>query len=424
MSGQRQVSPYSESRIPTSRGTVRLRVYRDSDGSEPMAVIAGDVKPERTAVRIHSACFTSENLGSLKCDCREQLNFALEYISRECGVVVYLPQEGRGIGLGDKIRAYSLQEEGYDTLEANRRLGLPVDARTYESAALILRDLGIRSVRLITNNPRKIESLCGQGIQVVERIPVNIPANEHSCNYLATKYNLMGHFSAEGRHVQAATDNVRGKLRGLSRPLIHINCAVNESGGWCHSADATARFSCPVDWRRVHGLREQYDAVAVGGRTWILDKPRLTARAEHLGREPFRQPARVIFAGGQRWQERGAGELVVVTSACHAGADSARIVASAGRDLRDPLNALFDLGIRSMLVEGGPTLAGSFLAQGFADCITVFVRTECEYSAESAARVALPGLPSRVSVSRLGEGTLISHHRAATMANAASSRGI
>jgi GTP cyclohydrolase II/3,4-dihydroxy 2-butanone 4-phosphate synthase/GTP cyclohydrolase II len=200
-----RVSLYSEAKIPTPRGALRLRVYRESGGGEPMAVIAGDPLPqEGTVVRIHSACFTSENLGSLKCDCREQLNFALEYISRERGVVVYLPQEGRGIGLGDKIRAYALQEKGYDTMEANRRLGLPDDARTYESAAWILRDLGIRSVRLITNNPRKMESLSSHSIRVVDRIPVNIPANEHSRRYLATKYTLMGHFAGEERHVHLA----------------------------------------------------------------------------------------------------------------------------------------------------------------------------------------------------------------------------
>lgn len=200
-----RLSLYSQAKIPTVWGALQLRVYRGPDGCEAMAAIAGDALPaERAVVRIHSACFTSESLGSLKCDCREQLQFALEYISRHGGVLIYLPQEGRGIGLGDKIRAYALQEQGYDTIEANRLLGLPADARTYEAAAVILRDLGVRSVRLITNNPRKIESLSNQGIPVVERIPVNISANEHSREYLETKYSLMGHLAGEDHLVRAA----------------------------------------------------------------------------------------------------------------------------------------------------------------------------------------------------------------------------
>jgi riboflavin biosynthesis pyrimidine reductase len=162
----------------------------------------------------------------------------------------------------------------------------------------------------------------------------------------------------------------------------------------------------------VHALREQYDAVAVGGRTWNLDQPRLTARAEHLGREPLRQPARVVFAGGQCREARGGGRLFVVTSS-QAGAEGAHIIRSGGRDLKEPLNTLFELGMRTILVEGGPTLAGSFLAQEFADRITVFVRTERPQRAEGASHLALPGLPLRVSAAPLGEGFLVSHQRVA-----------
>lgn len=197
------MSCYGQAKIPTIWGTLQLRVYRGAKGCEATAAIAGEELPaEKTVVRIHSACFTSENLGSLKCDCREQLHFALEYISRHGGVLVYLPQEGRGIGLGNKIRAYALQEQGYNTVEANHRLGLPADARSYAVAAAILQDLGVRSVKLITNNPSKIQSLDRLGIPVVERIPVNISANEHSREYLATKYSLMGHFAGEDHSIQ------------------------------------------------------------------------------------------------------------------------------------------------------------------------------------------------------------------------------
>lgn len=184
--------------LPTRFGPMALRTYRSGNGSEPVAIISGEVRGrEHLPVRVHSACFTAENVGSLRCDCREQLDFAMEYVARESGVVIYLHQEGRGIGLARKIQAYALQEQGHDTVEANSLLGLPEDARTYEDAALILRDLGVRSVQLITNNPHKIESLRELGVVVTGRIAVVIPANRHSEPYLRTKFTRMGHISDE-----------------------------------------------------------------------------------------------------------------------------------------------------------------------------------------------------------------------------------
>lgn len=183
-----------ERKLLTRFGQFTFRVYEAADGSEPIAMISGDVRGnEDVPVRIHSACFTSENVGSLRCDCKEQLEFAMQYISREGGVLVYLHQEGRGIGLARKIQAYALQEQGHDTVEANHLLGLPEDARTYEDPALILEDLGVRSIRLITNNPRKITALEEMGVAVRGRIPVVIPANQFSAPYLHTKFTRMGH---------------------------------------------------------------------------------------------------------------------------------------------------------------------------------------------------------------------------------------
>jgi len=188
------LSFYGESHLPTHFGRMRVRVYRDSDGDEPVAIVHGEVRDlENVPVRVHSACFTSETLGSLRCDCREQLEFAMEYVAREDGIVLYLHQEGRGIGLGNKIRAYALQEQGHDTVDANRLLGLPDDTRSYEAAAFMLRDLGVRSVRLMTNNPAKIEGLERNGINVVGRIPVLVKTNAYSAAYLEAKRSRMGH---------------------------------------------------------------------------------------------------------------------------------------------------------------------------------------------------------------------------------------
>jgi GTP cyclohydrolase II len=186
---------YSETNLPTQFGPLRLRVYRDEDHNEPLALISGSVGNSKAVnLRIHSACLTSEVLGSCKCDCKHQLDSSLEFISKNSGVVIYLQQEGRGMGLGDKVRAYALQEHGYDTIESNEMLGFPADMRTYEHALDILKDLGIDSVRLLTNNPAKIRALDEGNISVIERISILSPITPHSKHYLHTKRTKMGHF--------------------------------------------------------------------------------------------------------------------------------------------------------------------------------------------------------------------------------------
>jgi 3,4-dihydroxy 2-butanone 4-phosphate synthase/GTP cyclohydrolase II len=148
-------------------------------------------------VRLHSECLTGDVLGSLRCDCGQQLDAALELIAlAPAGVLLYLPQEGRGIGLANKIRAYALQDQGLDTVDANLALGLPVDRRDYAAAAHVLRNLGLRQVRLLTNNPLKRAALEGYGVQVVERVPLSVPPNPVNRRYLRTKADRMGHLLA------------------------------------------------------------------------------------------------------------------------------------------------------------------------------------------------------------------------------------
>jgi GTP cyclohydrolase II len=195
---------YAEADLPTAFGPFRLYVYRTTgrgpSGDAPvieehMAIVRGDVsRGVNVLCRVHSECWTSEVLGSLKCDCREQLDRALEKIAAESvGIVVYLRQEGRGIGLGNKIRAYDLQNQGADTVEANLRLGFEADSRSYDLAAAILNDLGVRSVRLLTNNPLKIAGLEAAGVKVVDRISHWVGENQHNASYLAVKRRKMGH---------------------------------------------------------------------------------------------------------------------------------------------------------------------------------------------------------------------------------------
>jgi GTP cyclohydrolase II len=190
-----RVRIYGEAALPTHRGLFRTLVFRDeSTAAEHVAMVMGDVAGDAVPVRVHSECLTSEVLGSLKCDCRAQLDRALDLIAgRGRGVLLYLRQEGRGIGLGNKIRAYALQAQGHDTYEANRLLGFPDDLRRYDVAADMLHHLGVRSVELITNNPLKLAGLEEAGIAVRTRIRLPSPANPHNVEYLRVKRERTGH---------------------------------------------------------------------------------------------------------------------------------------------------------------------------------------------------------------------------------------
>ncbi|MEO1337345.1 MAG: GTP cyclohydrolase II [Myxococcota bacterium] len=181
--------------LPTDIGMFQMHVFEGQDGKEPIAMQIGDVKDrDDVLIRVHSECLTGEVMGSLKCDCRDQLRFAMSRIAEEgCGVVLYLRQEGRGIGLSNKVRAYQLQAEGHDTVDANRLLALPDDAREYDDAREMLRELGIRSVRLMTNNPAKVTALSDLGVDVRGQVPVVIPPNSYNIDYLRAKRERMGH---------------------------------------------------------------------------------------------------------------------------------------------------------------------------------------------------------------------------------------
>ncbi len=183
-----------ETLVPTVHGPLKVRAYRDrKTGAEHLAIVAGTPGPH-SLVRVHSECLTGEVLGSLKCECGPQLNAALEAISREGGVVVYLRgQEGRGIGLINKLRAYRLQEDGLDTLDANLALNLPADAREYGAAATILEDLGVNSIQLLSNNPDKQKQLEKHGITVSALVPLIVGVSEFNTRYLETKGSRMGH---------------------------------------------------------------------------------------------------------------------------------------------------------------------------------------------------------------------------------------
>lgn len=184
----------AETMLPTKFGMFRCIVYRFEDQAEHLALVKGEVRNKRDVlVRIQSECLTSEVLSSLKCDCKGQLDEAMSLVNQNGGVILYLRQEGRGIGLSNKIKAYQLQEKGVDTVDANRLLGLPDDGRDFHCAADILKDLGLGSVKLLTNNPAKLQALQELGIVVEGRMPLQVAVDPHAAFYLHTKRTRMGH---------------------------------------------------------------------------------------------------------------------------------------------------------------------------------------------------------------------------------------
>ncbi|MDR1963052.1 MAG: GTP cyclohydrolase II [Planctomycetaceae bacterium] len=192
------VERLADANLPTKYGVARIYVYSIKyEEKEPIAIVFGDIlAAEAPLVRLHSSCFTGDLLHSLRCDCGDQLHYALQSVSDAgMGVIVYLPQEGRGIGLAEKIKAYHLQDQGFDTVDANLALGHKADLRDYGVGIQILKDLGLKKIRLLTNNPKKTDAFIygGFDLEVVDQVPIICPSNEYNAHYLATKRDRMGH---------------------------------------------------------------------------------------------------------------------------------------------------------------------------------------------------------------------------------------
>lgn len=388
--------------LATEHGRFRIHGYVDGAGREHVALVMGDVAAAAVnghppLVRVHSECLTGDVLGSWRCDCGEQLDAALRVIGGEgLGVLVYLRgHEGRGIGLHAKLRAYALQDDGLDTVDANKRLGLPVDARSYEEAAAILHDLGVTRARLMSASPDKTAQLSSLGIDVVSRHP--LPVTEHAENalYLATKRNRLGH-DDPARLPDVWTELVNGRVPVratmgpesvlLERygslvqagPVLTIAQLAQSADGFIASRTGDAAYvSGEPDREHLHRLRALTEAVVVGAATVVADDPQLTTRAV-----PGPSPTRVILdpraripATARVLADGAAPTLWLVgPEARHprpAGSHVEPITLAADPTGRfDPaavLSLLRDRGLGRVLVEGGGRTVSSFLAAGLLD---------------------------------------------------------
>ncbi|WP_298251388.1 GTP cyclohydrolase II [uncultured Arthrobacter sp.] len=390
------VERVAETVLPTKYGVFRMLGYRDSGGTEHVALVRGDddggVAP---LVRVHSECLTGDAFGSWRCDCGEQLDAALAAISlEERGVVVYVRgHEGRGIGLLAKLKAYALQDQGVDTVDANTELGLPVDARRYDQAAGILRDLGIGAIRLLSGNPAKEEALEALGIAVVERRGLAVSERTENARYLRTKRARMRH-DAVGPDVWASLldgvvpdlpedDLVRryGYLAAASGPIVVGHARQSLDGFVAPRPHAPALPQDPSDEGHVQRLRALADAVVVGASTLSAEDDALT-----VDEVPGDNPVRVVFdaagvlpvdssvltddAAPTLWL---VAQHVEVPSTLAASVEVVRLPTGA-TDPAPVLDLLLRRGLDRVLVEGGGATVSGFLEAGLLDrlyCTTV-----------------------------------------------------
>jgi GTP cyclohydrolase II len=381
-------------RLPTSFGVFEAHAFEQPTGFVYVALTMGDIGDGRDVlVRVHSECLTGDVLGSLRCDCGVQLRQSLRLLAAEGrGVLVYATgHEGRGIGLINKLRAYVAQDEGADTVDANHSLGLPADSRDYGESAAVLLALGVRSVRLITNNPQKVSGLRAAGIVVDDVIPLPTAAHHRNVGYLATKVARMEHVHPTGSPLVTVTDGVVdvGELIAhptatARRPGVIVKYAQTLDGRIATASGDAHWISGEPERTVSHALRAACDGVMVGLGTVVADDPQLTVRMV-----PGASPTRVILDSTLRLPTTArvlddeASTIILTTersSSRRRGALRGRGVAvdvvaeRDGRvDLEAALQQLRDRGMELLLVEGGAAVITSLLRAGLVDRLIVAI---------------------------------------------------
>ena len=384
-------------RLPTQEGTFQLSHYVDvRDGKEHLALAMGHVSDQHNVlVRVHSECFTGDVLGSQRCDCGEQLHEAMRSIAEEGnGIILYLRQEGRGIGLEQKLRAYNLQDQGYDTVDANLMLGHQADEREYSAAAAILADIRVRSIRLLTNNPDKIDHLEQLGVQINERLSLTSTVTKDNAAYLATKIQRMrhlltmplytnGHSHDQGKDEPSSVTPIDLQLAILHEkiasraatshlPFVTLSYAQTLNGTIGSLTSERLLISGSESLIVTHKLRAQHDAILIGIGTLLADDPSLTVRlVEGQSPQPIivdthlRTPLHAKIwshpklpwiatqntesSAAEALRNRGA-KLIPLSQTPEGTLDLSALLANLG-----------NVGIRSVMVEGGSAIISSMI---------------------------------------------------------------
>jgi GTP cyclohydrolase II len=385
-------SEVARAHLPTPFGTFELRAFKTASGFAYLALIAGAVGHGGSVLtRVHSECLTGDALGSLRCDCGIQLRAALRAIRAEGrGVLIYATgHEGRGIGLLEKLRTYAEQDHGADTVDANLQLGLPVDGRDYSDAAEVLKRIGVRSVQLITNNPRKVSGLQDAGITVESVRALPVAAHGQTLRYLQTKRDRLDHHSPLGAPLQEVLSAAPDVSSLLGTPRLHTNRPyvvvkyAQSIDGRIATASGDARWISSEEERVVsHALRARCDGIMVGLGTVLKDNPQLTVRLV-AGSSPTRVilDSRLGAPFPARIFDEAAPTIVITTDRSDPdrrdelrARDIAVRVAPAGPggvDIGVALTLLAEMGISSLLVEGGQRIITSLLRAGCADRVIV-----------------------------------------------------
>lgn len=393
--GRTGVVRLADTTLPTPHGSFRLTAYRDLSGTEHVALSVGITDHDADGaptplVRLHSECLTGDAFGSHRCDCGEQLRHALQVIAGSGrGALLYLRgHEGRGIGLGEKLRAYALQDDGLDTVDANLALGHPADARSYDAAAAMLADLGIGSVRLLSSNPAKERALLELGVGVERRDSIIVTARPENARYLATKRERMGHDPPGAEDEWQAL--LAGGVPGTGPLSVRYGELVRPGGpmviaqlgqsmdGFIASRTGDARFvTGPEDRVHLHRLRALVDAVVVGAATAAADDCRLTVR-DVVGRHPVRvvlDPRGILPSRSAVLTDGEAPTLWVVGPGARPApgpglAPHVQLVSWPDEGPMDPDQVLALLarhGLHRLLVEGGGRLVSAFVEAGVVD---------------------------------------------------------
>ena len=378
--------------IPTPYGQFQARAFEAPSGHVHLALVAGDIGDGGSVLtRLHSECLTGDALGSLRCDCGVQLRSSLRMVAAEGrGIVLYLNgHEGRGIGLVDKLRAYVEQDAGADTVDANLRLGLHADLRDYGDAAAVLHSLGVRSVRLLSNNPAKAAGLERNGVAVDSIRALTTAAHHRNRAYLQTKQARFGHLRPTGNGMEEAPATsvdvgvLLGSLRPSSdRPHVVLKYAQTMDGRIATSTGDAKWISGEPERRVAHAMRAGCDAVLVGARTMLQDDPQLTVRMV-----PGASPMRVVLDSTLRTPltAKVLSEDAATLILCRPDADPARrrkltstgamvrdvAADQAGLQITEVLRLLRSLGVTSLLVEGGGRVITSMLRAGAVDRVVV-----------------------------------------------------